>query len=211
MGFDHAAVVVERGMAGFDDRAVEIQDRAGAHREHAAAAAGEADVQQAAGADQQLAAGAFNVDVARGQRAGLANLDTQRAEGGAAEDGQLARPLVADDEAAGQLQQRAGAGDGDDAVAAGLRGGVEGGGGDGGAGGDVQRALGGAADLQGAAHLPVGAGAGDVDRGAAGAGLVGDDGAGEARDRAGGGDHRAAGLDRQAAVARVADNETTAV
>ena len=101
VGIDHAAVVVERGMAGFDDGAGEAQRGVGADGQHAAAAAGDADVENAAVEDVQRAAGALDVDVAGGRRAGIADGEVERGDGAAAEDRDLAGGLAADGQAAG--------------------------------------------------------------------------------------------------------------
>ena len=146
---------------------------AGADVEHAEAVEADEDV----AAEGDGAGGVLDVDVA-GAGAGVGDVEIAHDGGvGPVEDGQFARAGVADGDGACRDQIGVGAGDGDDAGAAGLDADIQRGGGDSRPVGDGKHAGVGVADIKGASNLPLGARTRDIHRRPAGAGLVGDDGA----------------------------------
>ena len=166
-----------------------------AHIEHAEAAKADQDV----AAEGDGAGGVLDIDVA-GAGAGVGDVEIAHDGGvGAVEDGEFAGAGVADRDGAGGDQVGTGAGDGDDAGAAGPDACIERGRANSGPVGDGKHAGCGVADIESAGDLPVGARTGHVPGGAPGAGLVGDDG--------GVADDSTVRLDRQIADPVVADDQ----
>src|SRR5208283_601806 len=145
------AGLVEDAVRPGDDVPGQRQLGVGAQGEHRRAV--QPDRQRAG--EVEVAAGAFDVDAARGVGPGAADIAVGGGDESAGQDGELPGGLVADGQVAGQVQHGGGADDRDDAVAARTGAKVEAAGGHGGALGERERAEAGVADDEGAADLPV--------------------------------------------------------
>src|SRR5262249_22315688 len=140
-------------------------------------AAGHTDVEAPARQDEQSAAGTLDIDVTRGCWVGTADCEIQCGDDTPAEDREFTGTMVADGQAAGQCQRRAGAGHNDDAVASagGSFNGVDRN--DDAALRDLQQSKAGIADSQPIVDLPTGTDAIDADERIGSSGRTGDDGA----------------------------------